>query len=41
MAFDGIFVSGIKSELEKNLLGGRVYKVTEPERDEIFCKWQR
>ena len=36
MAFDGIFVSGIKSELEKNLLGGRVYKVTEPERDEII-----
>lgn len=36
MAFDGIFLSGIKNELEKYLLGGRIFKVTEPERDEII-----
>ncbi|MDD6328875.1 MAG: NFACT RNA binding domain-containing protein [Eubacteriales bacterium] len=35
MAFDGIVVSGIVSEIKKRLVGGRIYKIYQPEIDEI------
>ncbi len=35
MALDGIFLSGIVSELKAKLLGGRIYKIYQPEQDEI------
>lgn len=36
MALDGVVLSNIKYELENNLLGGRVDKIYQPERDEII-----
>lgn len=36
MAFDGITVSAVKSEIEDKILGGRIDKVYQPERDEII-----
>ena len=36
MAFDGITVSAIKSEIEDKILGGRIDKVYQPEKDEII-----
>lgn len=36
MALDGIFLSKIKDEIEKNALGLRVDKVNQPTRDEII-----
>lgn len=35
MAFDGIFVSAIAAELSQKLIGGRIYKIYQPEVDEI------
>lgn len=35
MAFDGITVSAIVSEIKKNTLGGRIDKIYQPESDEI------
>lgn len=35
MALDGIAISGIVSELKSRLLGGRIYKIYQPEVDEI------
>ncbi|OQB15263.1 MAG: hypothetical protein BWY15_00634 [Firmicutes bacterium ADurb.Bin193] len=35
MAFDGIVLSCVKRELENALTGGRIDKITQPERDEI------
>lgn len=35
MAFDGVTVSAIVSELKKNLTGGRIYKIYQPEVDEL------
>lgn len=35
MALDGIAISGIVSELKRRLLGGRIYKIYQPEVDEI------
>lgn len=35
MAFDGVFLSGIISELKNKLLGGRIYKIYQPEVDEL------
>ena len=35
MALDGIFLSGIISELKNKLTGGRIYKIYQPEPDEI------
>ena len=39
MAFDGVTVSAIVSELKKNLTGGRIYKIYQPEVDEL-CRCQ-
>lgn len=36
MAFDGITVSSIKAEIEDKILGGRIDKVYQPEKDEII-----
>lgn len=35
MAFDGIFVSALVAELSSKLIGGRIYKIYQPEVDEI------
>jgi predicted ribosome quality control (RQC) complex YloA/Tae2 family protein len=35
MAFDGITVASIVKELSDNLTGGRIYKIAQPETDEI------
>lgn len=36
MAFDGIVISGLVSEFKKRLVGGRIYKIYQPEVDEII-----
>ncbi|CDC20710.1 putative RNA-binding protein snRNP like protein [Eubacterium sp. CAG:274] len=36
MAFDGITVSAIKAEIEDKILGGRIDKIYQPEKDEII-----
>ena len=36
MAFDGSTIANIVSELEKNLSGGRIYKIAQPENDELL-----
>lgn len=36
MAFDGITIAGIVKELNMNLLGGRIYKIAQPESDELL-----
>lgn len=35
MAFDGFVISNIVSELQDKILGGRIYKIYQPESDEI------
>ena len=36
MAFDGITIAGIVSELNHTILGGRIYKIAQPESDELL-----
>ena len=36
MAFDGITIANITKELEERLLGGRIYKIAQPESDELL-----
>ena len=36
MAFDGITIANIVSELRDTLLGGRIYKIAQPESDELM-----
>ena len=36
MAFDGITIANITSELNKTLPGGRIYKIAQPESDELL-----
>ncbi|MCH5256075.1 MAG: NFACT family protein [Lachnospiraceae bacterium] len=36
MAFDGITVANIVKELNDNLTGGRIYKIAQPESDELL-----
>ena len=36
MAFDGVTIANIVSELKKELLEGRVYKIAQPEADELL-----
>lgn len=36
MAFDGITIASIVNELNKTLLGGRIYKIAQPESDELL-----
>lgn len=35
MAMDGITIAGLLSELKEKLTGGRIYKIYQPEKDEI------
>lgn len=35
MAFDGVTVSAIASEINEKLVGGRIYKIYQPEADEL------
>ena len=35
MALDGIVIANIRQELEQTLLGGRLYKIAQPETDEL------
>ncbi|MBP3602861.1 MAG: NFACT family protein [Lachnospiraceae bacterium] len=36
MAFDGITVAAVVSELQETLVGGRIYKIAQPENDELL-----
>jgi len=36
MAFDGITISCLKEELKNTLLNGRIYKIAQPETDELL-----
>ena len=36
MAFDGVTIANIVSELRKELIGGRLYKIAQPEEDELL-----
>lgn len=36
MAFDGITIANIVDELQKELSGGRIYKIAQPENDELL-----
>ncbi|MBP3477662.1 MAG: NFACT family protein [Lachnospiraceae bacterium] len=36
MAFDGITIANIVNELNKELVGGRIYKIAQPESDELL-----
>ena len=36
MALDGIVISNIKHELEGTIVGGRLYKIAQPENDELL-----
>ncbi len=36
MAFDGITIAGIRKELDGLLTGGRIYKIAQPEPDELL-----
>ncbi|MBQ4260065.1 MAG: NFACT family protein [Lachnospiraceae bacterium] len=36
MAFDGIAIAGIVHELKNEILGGRLYKIAQPEADELL-----
>lgn len=36
MAFDGVTIACIVSELKKELIGGRLYKIAQPESDELL-----
>ncbi len=36
MAFDGVTIASVVSELKKELVGGRLYKIAQPEADELL-----
>lgn len=36
MAFDGVTIANVVSEMRKELLGGRLYKIAQPESDELL-----
>ena len=36
MAFDGVAIAGIVHELKNEILGGRLYKIAQPETDELL-----
>lgn len=36
MAFDGITIAAIVSQLKKTLMNGRIYKIAQPEKDELL-----
>ena len=36
MAFDGVVISNVVSDLKKKLVDGRIYKIYQPENDELL-----
>ena len=38
MAFDGITIAAVRKELSDALTGGRVYKIAQPEPEQIYLK---
>ena len=36
MAFDGLTVAAVTDELNEKLTGGRIYKISQPESDELL-----
>ena len=36
MAFDGITIAAVVKELRDTLIGGRIYKIAQPENDELL-----
>lgn len=36
MAFDGVTIAGIVGELREKLIGNRIYKIAQPEKDELI-----
>lgn len=36
MAFDGVTIANVVSELKRELVGGRLYKIAQPETDELL-----
>ncbi|MCR5254996.1 MAG: NFACT family protein [Acetatifactor sp.] len=36
MAFDGVTISNIVNELQEKIIGGRIYKIAQPESDELL-----
>lgn len=36
MAFDGITIANIRKELDETLTGGRIFKIAQPEPDELL-----
>lgn len=36
MAFDGVTIANVVSELKRELIGGRLYKIAQPESDELL-----
>lgn len=36
MAFDGVTIASVVAELKRELLGGRLYKIAQPENDELL-----
>ena len=36
MAFDGITIAGIVKEMDEKITGGRIYKIAQPEKDELL-----
>ena len=36
MAFDGITVSAVVAELNKTLINGRIFKIAQPEKNELI-----
>lgn len=36
MAFDGVTIAGIVSELKETITGNRIYKIAQPEKDELI-----
>ena len=36
MAFDGVTIAGIVNELKEQIMGNRIYKIAQPEKDELI-----
>ena len=36
MAFDGIVISALAEELREKLVGGRIVKISQPEKEELI-----
>lgn len=40
MAFDGLTIAAVMEELDKTLTGGRIYKIAQPEKDELILTFK-